>query len=118
MRKLFKNVELWLKNNPQKAFQYMMWILLLSFIWLIVEVFVLDYKQGDLKNISTIPTILNTSDKYIEKQEKIKTKKHSKVNKILKELEMFKHKEVLDKNDSIRIEYLLNQYNKLKNENE
>ncbi len=105
----------WLKDNPKKAYQYMLGILILSAVFFVFEVFFLENK---MINSQPVPTLFGTSDKYInEKNEKIALRK-AKMENILKELETLKYKEVLLKSDSVRIEYLLNQYSELKNEKE
>lgn len=104
----------WLQDNPKKTFQYMLIILIASLCFFVFEIFFLENNKKPIQ--TSIPIMFDTSDKYIkDKLNKIGVR-NTKIEKISKELEFFKNKKVLVKSDSVRIEYLLKQYSKLKNE--
>ncbi len=104
-----------LEENPKKTYKYSLIILVISFLFFGVEVFLLPPKEATITNI---PTLLGKSDQYINEQNIKQKERVQKISTIMKELDDLKEKEVLLKNDSIRIEYLLIQYQKLKNEKE
>lgn len=111
IRERTKNIWEWLKKHPKQTYMYAVGLLLLSFVSFIAETI---FSQP--QNHSVIPTVLGKSDVYLNQQKEETSRKNTKIEKIIKELEEFQHKEELVKNDSIRIEYLLNQYQRLKNE--
>ncbi len=104
----------WLKDHPKKTFQYMLVILVASLCFFIFEIFFSETEKNPIQ--TQIPIMFDTSDKYINKERKRISLRKVKMEKIVKELKFFKNKKMLTKNDSLRIEYLLNQYSTLKNE--
>ncbi len=111
-----ENTWQWLQDHPKKTFRYMLIILVASTLFFIIKIFFLENFNSTITTTSRIPTVLGASDKYIEKEREKIGLREDKMGKIVKELEFFKNKKVLVKSDSVRIEYLLNQYSKLKNE--
>ncbi len=103
----------WLKANPKKVWKYSIIALIISLFFFVFEV--LFYKPKNIINTS-IPTLFNESENYIRNEKAKQEETNKKLSKIKKELDFFKNKEVLVKSDSIRIEYLLNQYKKTQNE--
>ncbi len=111
IREYTKSVWEWLKKHPKQTYMYALGLLLLSFVSFISEAIFFEPKSH-----SIIPTVLGKSDVYLNQQKEKISRNNTKIKKIIKELKEFQHKENLVKNDSIRIEYLLNQYQRLRNE--
>ncbi len=109
-----ENTWQWFQDHPKKTFQYMLIILIASLCFFIFEIFFLDTNRKPMQ--TSIPVMFDTSDKYIKNKLNNINLRNAKIEKIGNELEFFKNKKVLVKSDSVRIEYLLNQYSKLKNE--
>lgn len=112
MKNKWKEIWRWMKEHPKQMYRYMLGVLILSFIYFIIEVVWLENK----KYTTPIPTVLGGSDKHIKKERELSDSRHIKIEEIVQELDRLQKKEILVKSDSIRIEYLLNQYNKLTNE--
>ncbi len=102
-----KNIKEWIsKQNPKKTFKVMIIILLISFTGMIIF-YLFNKPQNPLLNNVKPPAIFENSDKNIQEIEERK-------KVILKELEYFKNKKTLTRDDSIRIEYLLYKFNNVK----
>lgn len=101
----------WVVKHPKKSYKYVMILLLLSFAFSFIQYFFFTPKVA---KSFIVPEMYSKSDK-------IKTdidQKDQKAETIVKELESYKTKREsspLTKNDSLRIEYLFNQYQNLKN---
>ncbi len=104
-----ENIKEWLEKDPKRTFKMFMGILVVSFIIMIVSEFI-THKE----NNSKIPYLFENSETIIQKKKL--EEKQKKISKINKELMYFKTKETLSKNDSIRIEFLLDQLNYIRNE--
>lgn len=110
----------WIVNNPKKVYMYSMIFLTASFI-ISMTYSILTY--SDNSNNSNL--IVTSSVPYAKSNENeintIKMKQNTvKMEKIVNELKMFKEKndrQLLTKEDSVRIDYLYNQYQNLKNGN-
>ncbi len=109
-----KQIWEWLQKHPKLVYTYSSILLILSLGVFIVEVFFITPKTNTGKMIP----LMFGSDQYINEHKKKEKVKQQKLEQVIKELEAFQVKETLEKRDSIRIEYLLNQYNTLKNEGE
>ncbi len=103
----------WINKYPKQFYKYSLILLLISLIFFVIEIF---FVPRTLFSEKTEPLLFNNSDKYIKSR--TSKDKQKKLKKVMEELEEFQIKETLDKSDSIRIEYLLNQYNILKHEKE
>lgn len=111
---------IWIVNNPKKVYMYSMIFLTASFI-ISMTYSILTY--SDNSNNSNL--IVTSSVPYAKSNENeintIKMKQNTvKMEKIVNELKMFKEKndrQLLTKEDSVRIDYLYNQYQNLKNGN-
>ena len=111
---------IWIVNNPKKVYIYSMIFLTASFI-ISMTYSILTY--SDNSNNSNL--IVTSSVPYAKSNENeintIKMKQNTvKMEKIVNELKMFKEKndrQLLTKEDSVRIDYLYNQYQNLKNGN-
>lgn len=101
----------WATQNPKKVYIYAWTIIILSiFINIVVESFI----PKKVDNNFFMPTLFNESEKKILEYKSLQLQKE----KILKEFEQLKQKRDkigLNKNDSLRVEYLYNEYNKLNN---
>mgnify|MGYP003691319891 CR=1 FL=1 len=99
------------RNRPKKILFCFLVFLVLSGIFAIVREIYFPPKI----TFTNIPNFYTQSDK---EKEKIHLKE-ARLEKVMKELHSFQEKEKmksLTKNDSMRIEYLYNEYKKLKNE--
>ncbi|WP_312133560.1 hypothetical protein [Empedobacter sp.] len=111
---------IWIVNNPKKVYMCSMIFLTASFI-ISMTYSILTY--SDNSNNSNL--IVTSSVPYAKSNENeintIKMKQNTvKMEKIVNELKMFKEKndrQLLTKEDSVRIDYLYNQYQNLKNGN-
>ena len=93
------------QNRPKKILICSLVLLVLSGIFAVVREIYFPPKV----TLTSIPNFYTQSDKEKEKR----------LEKVMKELHSFQEKEKmksLTKNDSMRIEYLYNEYKKLKNE--
>ena len=98
-------------SQPRKVFAYAMAVLILSLIFSILQY---CFFPPNVTLGSAIPTLYSKSDKVKQNQDA----KEKSMEKIVGELSAFKAKssqQSLSEADSIRIEYLYNQYEKLKN---
>ena len=111
---------IWIVNNPKKVYIYSMIFLTASFI---ISTTYSIFTYSDNSNNSNL--IVTSSVPYAKSNENevntIKMKQNTvKMEKIVNELKMFKEKndrQLLTKEDSVRIDYLYNQYQNLKNGN-
>ncbi len=111
---------IWIVNNPKKVYIYSMIFLTASFI---ISMTYSILTHSDHSNNSNL--IVTSSVPYAKSNENeintIKMKQNTvKMEKIVNELKMFKEKndrQLLTKEDSVRIDYLYNQYQNLKNGN-
>lgn len=103
----------WIVNHPKKFYVYTMAFLIISFI---ANITYSIYYEKPIKNYTSKYPVMNVEDKNVQlDHEKI----NEKMKNIVKELESLKVKRdnnSLMKRDSIRIEYLYNQYQNLKHE--
>ena len=108
---LKNNIWKWANDNPKKIYKYAIGFLLLSIITSIVLQILTPSSPPE---IIAIPKFSNKSEVYTDKLKD----NRKEMETIVEELKSFqeKHKKgALTKEDSIRIDYLYNHYNKLKN---
>ena len=101
----------WIFKNPKKVYRYIMVVLILSFGLIFIQYYFFTPK---LLTGNKIPTMYSKSDQMKADMDK----SDQKMNVIVSELQSLKKKREsgpLTKNDSLRIEYLFNQYQNLKN---
>lgn len=105
----------WLKRvvqNPKKFFAYSMVFLIVSFIGSMV--------QGIFFPAETVfkikPPILYSHNAPIQNKDENHEKEMEKIVTELKALKIKRDQKELQKEDSLRIEYLFNQYQQLKND--
>lgn len=98
-------------KHPKESYKYVMIILLLSFAFSLFQYF---YFTPKVAKSLVLPEMYSKSDQIKADLDQ----KDQKTEVIVKELEEFKAKREiapLTKTDSLRIEYLFNQYQNLKN---
>ena len=101
----------WAVQNPQKFFTYSMILLSVSFIGSLIQgVFFPSDTTFKIK-----PPILYSKNKTIQNQTANNEKEMEKIVTELKTLKLKRDQNALKKEDSLRIDYLFNQYQKLKN---
>ena len=101
----------WIYKNPKKVYRYVMVVLVISFGLIFIQYY---FFKPKLSTVNKIPTMYSESDQIKADMDK----NDQKINVIVNELQSLKKKREsgpLSKNDSLRIEYLFNQYQKLKN---
>ena len=102
----------WIYQHPKKVYRYVMVTLVISFGLIFIQY---HFFTPKLSIGNRIPTMYSQSD-----QVKADMDKHDKkIEVIVNEMQSLKKKREsgpLSKNDSLRIEYLFNQYQNLKNE--
>lgn len=106
-----QNGIVWIKQHPIQVFKYSVILLILSFGVSLLQYF---FSPNQSVFVAPIPSIYSKSEN--KKQEL--DNREIKMEKIVKELQQFKSKrdnEILQKSDSLRIDYLFNQYQQLKN---
>ena len=100
----------WIYRHPKKVYRYVMVVLVISFGLIFIQYYFFAPK---ISTGNKIPTMYSESDQVKADMDK----KDQKMNVIVNELQSLKKKREsgpLSKNDSLRIEYLFNQYQKLK----
>ena len=113
IKKEYNEIIVWLKANPKAFFKYSLIILIASFCFSLLQFFLFPSKE-----IYTIKVPPLYSKSSILKQNEII--KEEKMGKIVRELQKYKEKKEngkLNRSDSIRIDYLFNEYQKIKNGN-
>lgn len=104
-------------SNPKKFYTYTMILLTASFIFSMIQSI---FFQPKIETTTVIPSLFRKSDRVIREKEENKIQKQKELQKIVSELQELKFKREnlqLTKADSIRIEYLYNQYQIISNEN-
>lgn len=107
----FHQLKDWVMKHPKESYKYVMIILLLSFAFSLFQYFFFTPKVA--KSL-VVPEMYSESDKIKSDNDQ----RDQKTEIIVKELESYKIKREnapLTKTDSLRIEYLFNQYQNLKN---
>ncbi|MFN3773445.1 hypothetical protein [Cloacibacterium normanense] len=107
---LKKGIE-YLQKNPMQVFKYSLFLLIFSFGASLVQ-----YFFSPNMNVFTthIPFMYSKSD-YRKSEIQQQELKMEKIVKELQELKTKRDKGFLNKKDSLRIDYLFNHYQKLKN---
>lgn len=108
---LLNQLKEWAKKNPKKFYSYSLLILGITFIINTIRDFSFTPKTSNFK----IPTLYHKSD-YFFNQVENKDKEMEAIVKELKELEIKHQNNQLTATDSLRVEFLYNQYQKIKNE--
>ena len=101
----------WIFKNPKKVYRYVMVVLVISFGLIFIQYYFFTPK---LSTGNKIPTMYSESDHVKADMDR----SDQKMDVIVTELQSLKKKREsgpLTKNDSLRIEYLFNQYQNLKN---
>ncbi|HAY3591375.1 hypothetical protein CMT22_16005 [Elizabethkingia anophelis] len=110
MKEKYLKIKDWVYENPKKVYKYAMIFLILSFVLSIIQFYYFPSKM--VFSVTPPPSFTeNNSAKLKSRTKEIE------MEKIVKELELFKVKRdkgSLTKADSLRIDYLFNQYQKLK----
>lgn len=110
--KKVKSIKEWIIQNPKKVYVFSWGVIIISIIInIIVDIYIPNKTSNSAFNI---PNLLAKSDDEILERKGIELKKE----KILKEFQVLREKQAtqgLNKNDSLRVEYLYNEYNKLNN---
>ena len=102
----------WATQHPKKFFIYSMVFLSVSFIGSLIQgIFFPSDNAFKIK-----PPILYSKSKMVQNSTANNEKEMEKIVNELKLLKMKRDRKELKKEDSLRIEYLFNQYQKLKNE--
>ncbi|MDO4881134.1 MAG: hypothetical protein Q3983_07625 [Capnocytophaga sp.] len=113
MKALFQNAKKWAIANPKSFYKYAMGILIITFV-INMTFSVLSYnKNKDNKNY-IIPMLYQQTDQVIKKQEE-KEKKIELINEELKGFKVKRDNGILSSADSLRIEFLYEQYKTLTN---
>ena len=110
MREKYYQSKDWVMKHPKRVYKSVMTILFISFVFIFIQY----YYFAPTVPINNLPNLYSQSDEVKSNMEK----NDNRMEKIVKELQQLKHKREsgpLAKNDSIRIEYLFNQYQSLKN---
>lgn len=108
----YQTAKEWLFKHPKQFFRYGVTIILLSLAISFIQFFFFPSSVSVVKK-TNLPSMLEKSDKVKEEY----AKKENSMEAIVKELEELsikRNKKLLNKEDSLRIEYLFNQYQKLK----
>lgn len=98
-------------ERPKLVYTYLMGILILSFSFPFIQYYFFTPKTQDTFKVPNLYSESDRSKSDLDKQEKL-------MENVVNELQRYKRKREngpLTKNDSLRIEYLYNQYQHLKN---
>lgn len=101
----------WMVNNPKKVYIYLMIFLSVSYIGSLIQGIFFPSET----NFKLRPPVLYNKSQV---EQNITVNKEKEMEKIVNELKVLKIKrdqKALQKKDSLRIEYLFNQYEELKN---
>lgn len=101
----------WAIQNPKKFFTYSMLFLSISFIGSLIQG-IFFHSDGAFK---IKPPILYSKSKMVQNTAENNEKEMGKIVNELKLLKVKSDHKVLQKEDSLRIDYLFNQYQKLRN---
>lgn len=111
IKEQFLQCKNWIMKHPKQVYTYVMIVLFLSFGLIFLQYF---YFSPKLSMTSSPPNLYSRSDEIKADMDEVEKK----MGIVVKELQQLKSKREngpLSKNDSIRIEYLFNQYQTLKN---
>ena len=111
VKEKFLQFKHWIMKHPKQVYGYVMIVLLISFGVIFIQYFYFTPKFSFKNNI---PNLYSKSDQIKSDMDKTEQKMSS----VVKELQQLKNKREngpLTKSDSLRIEYLFNQYQTLKN---
>ena len=111
IKEQFSQSKDWIMKHPKLVYTYVMVVLIISFGLIFLQYF---YITPKISISNSIPNLYTGSDKIKSDMEE----NERKMDTVVKELQQLKKKREsgpLTKNDSIRIEYLFNQYQALKN---
>ncbi|CAA7196994.1 hypothetical protein [Chryseobacterium potabilaquae] len=109
MRKKYETIKNWIYAHPKQVYKYVMIFLFFSFVFSIIQFFYFPTKFN--YSIAVSPIYSAPSAKQKVKSNEIE------MGKIVEELKKYKEKRdstSLTKADSLRIDYLYNQFNQLK----
>lgn len=101
----------WAVNNPKKFFIWSMLFLSISFVGSLIQGIFFPSKT----NFNIKPPIMVSKNSISETNGIQKEEEMEKIVNELKELKVKRDQKGLGKTDSLRIEYLYNEYQKLKN---
>lgn len=101
----------WAVNNPKNFFIWAMLFLSVSFVGSLIQGIFFPSKT----NFNIKPPIMVSKNSIPETNGTQKEKEMEKIVNELKELKVKRDQKSLEKTDSLRIEYLYNEYQKLKN---
>ena len=101
----------WAVQNPKKFFTYSMILLSVSFIGSLIQGIFFPSETA----FKIRPPVLYSKSKNAQNQTVNNDKEMGKIVDELKTLKMKRDQNALKKEDSLRIDYLFNQYQKLKN---
>ncbi|SEG06825.1 hypothetical protein SAMN05421847_1441 [Halpernia humi] len=110
-KKNLLRLKAWIYQHPKKVYRYVMVTLVISFGLIFIQY---HFFTPKLSIGNKIPTMYSESDQIKADM----NKSDQKIDVIVKELQSLKKRREsgpLSKNDSLRIEYLFNQYQNLKN---
>jgi len=101
----------WAVQNPKKFFTYSMILLSVSFIGSLIQGVYFSSETA----FKTRPPVLYSKSKMSQNPSLNNDKEMEKIVNELKTLKVKRDQNALEKEDSLRIDYLFNQYQKLKN---
>lgn len=110
MKNQYLKYRKWVMKNPKLVYKNIMAILIISFAFIFIQHIYFAPKVL----LSATPELYSKSDKV----QKEMRDKEAEIEKVVQELKHFKNLRdhgPIDANDSLRIEYLYNQYQKLQN---
>lgn len=109
MKDKYRHYKDWVMKNPKLVYKNIMTLLLISFAFIFIQHIYFTPKVP----LSSTPDFYSKSDN-VKMEMKEKEAKMEKVVEELQHLKTKRNKGPLDHNDSLRIEYLFNQYQKIK----
>lgn len=105
------------KADPKRAFYIMMGLLIISIVGSIAQYIYIDQVVTPrFKERSEVNLVGDFEETYQQGDEEVKQESFFELQQVMRELEYYKQKEVLTKDDSIRIKYLIDKYNPNDNE--
>ncbi|WPO84651.1 hypothetical protein SD427_18810 (plasmid) [Chryseobacterium sp. JJR-5R] len=101
----------WIVNNPKKVYLYSMIFLSVSYIGSLIQGIFFPSET----NFKITTPVLYSKSQVVQNKSSHNGKEMEKIVKELETLKIKRDRKALEKKDSLRIDYLFNQYEKLKN---
>lgn len=111
MKNKFIAIKEWIYTHPKPFYKYSMIVILISFLFTILQYI---FFPPDFQPKVLVPNLYGKSEQY-KTETTLNEKEMGKIVKEMQDIEKKAENETMDSRDSIRLKFLYNQYQKLKN---